>query len=89
MKGILFFHQIFKIMKKLVLTLIAGFCIGQAGFAQEPARAKARKKISAAALSGSPAEVEKRDNAKIAKAKAAEANKAAAPKPTAAKETAN
>jgi hypothetical protein len=66
-----------KIMKKLVLTLIAGFCIGGVAIAQEPAKATTRKKVSSGAVSTAPAEVEKRDKAKIARAKAAAEQKAA------------
>jgi hypothetical protein len=77
-------------MKKLVLTLIAGFCIGGMAFAQEPSKV-ARKKAATppVRISSAPEEVAKRDQAKIARAKAAQSEKAAAPKSGLKAETAN
>lgn len=66
-------------MKRILLTMIAGLCFGGVALAQESARTAKKKPAVPALLSTAPAEVEKRDKAKIARAKAAEAARTSAP----------
>ena len=63
-------------MKKILLTLIAGFCFGSLAMAQEPAKA-AKKKAKQTSVSATPANDAAKVQAKEAKAKAYESGSAA------------
>lgn len=70
-----FFKQNFTIMKKILLTLVVGFCFGGVAVAQDPAKvAKKKAKANLSTLSSADAAKLK---AKEAKVKAMESGKAA------------
>lgn len=63
-------------MKKILLTLVVGFCFGGVAIAQDPAKA-AKKKALKTSLSTTSPENAARLKAKTEKAKAIESGKAA------------
>lgn len=65
-------------MKKILLTLVVGFCFGGVAIAQDPAKA-AKKKALKTSLSTTSPEDAARLKAKKAKAEAIESGKAVAP----------
>ncbi len=62
-------------MKKILLTLIAGFCLGSVAMAQEPSKT-AKRKANPISLTATPTNNAAKERAKEAKAKALDAGKA-------------